>query len=396
MKNKQKIATHPIQKDFNCIISRERFSYICSSTLTNGFLIIMDKNLYLVVMAGGTGTRFWPYSRQHRPKQFLDILGTGKSLLQMTCDRFESLVPKNRQLIVSNVQYEKLLKEQFPKYSKSQFFLEPQRKNTAACIAFAAYKLRKLNPDAVMIVSPADHAIFQEQHFLDITKTAVEAASDNKLLTIGVKPNKPETGYGYIQYIESNEPVKKVKTFTEKPELELAEKFIESGDFVWNTGIFVWSVKAIIEAFEKYEPEIAEVFEEGKKYFNSWKERKFVESAYTQCRSISIDYAIMEKAENVHMVLGEFGWSDLGSWSSVHELRTKDEHDNIIDGEAILYESANNFIHLPNGKMAIIEGLDDHLIADFKDVLLVCKKDGSGKFREFIKDIKNAKREDLL
>jgi mannose-1-phosphate guanylyltransferase len=356
----------------------------------------MDKNLHLVVMAGGTGTRFWPYSRQNRPKQFLDILGTGKSLLQMTCDRFESMVAKNHQIIVSNVHYEKLLKEQFPKYSKNQFFLEPQRKNTAACIAFAAYKLRQINPDAIMIVTPADHAIFQELRFLEIVNTAVEAAQDGKLVTIGVKPNKPETGYGYIQYIESKGRVKKVKTFTEKPEQDLAEKFIDSGDFVWNTGIFVWSVKAIIEAFEKHEPEMAEVFEEGKKYYYGWKERKFIESAYAQCRSISVDYAIMEKAENVHMVPGEFGWSDLGSWGSVHELRDKDAHGNLVTGEAIIYESNNNFIHLQNGKMAIIEGLDDHLIADFKDVLLVCKKDGSSKFREFIKDIKDIKREDLL
>ena len=356
----------------------------------------MDKNLHLVVMAGGTGTRFWPHSRQNRPKQFLDILGTGKSLLQMTCDRFESMVSRNHQIIVSNVQYEKLLKEQFPKYSKSQFFLEPQRKNTAACIALAAYKLRKLNPEAIMIVSPADHAIFQEQQFLNVINTAVEAAKEGKLVTIGVTPTKPETGYGYIQYIESKDAVKKVKTFTEKPELELAEKFIESGDFVWNTGIFVWSVKAIIEAFEKFEPEMAEVFEEVQKHFNSWKERKYIETAYSQCRSVSIDYAIMEKAENVHMVLGDFAWSDLGSWGSVHELREKDNNGNVITGEAIIYESKNNFIHLPNGKIAIIEGLDDHLIADFKDVLLICKKDGSGKFREFVKDVKNAKHENLL
>lgn len=356
----------------------------------------MDKNLHLVVMAGGTGTRFWPHSRQTRPKQFLDILGTGRSLLQMTCDRFEPIIPKTNHLIVSNVSYEKILKQQFPKYSKSQFYLEPMRKNTAPCIALAAYKLRKKDPNGIMIVAPADHAIFQENKFIQVIQKAIETAREGKLVTIGIKPTRPETGYGYIQYLEGKGDVRKVKTFTEKPELELAEKFVESGEFVWNTGIFVWSVAAIIEAFEKYEPELAEIFDEGTNYYHTWRERKYVESAYAQCRSISIDYAIMEKAENVHVVLGDFGWSDLGSWSSVHELRAKDEHGNVLTGEALLYDCTNNFIHMPNGKMAVIDGLSDFLIADFNDVLVVCKKDGSAKFQKYIKEIKKTKGEKLL
>lgn len=356
----------------------------------------MEKNLHLVVMAGGTGTRFWPYSRQAKPKQFLDILRTGKSLLQMTSNRFEPLVKQKNQLIVSNIRYAKLLRKQFPKFSKNQMLLEPSMKNTAPCIAYAAYRIRKTDPDGIMIVSPADHAIFQEEKFLDTVRLAIEAAKEKKLVTIGIKPNRPETGYGYIQYIESKDIAKKVKTFTEKPNLKLAEKFLESGEFVWNAGIFVWSVKAIIAAFEKHEPELAELFEEGGQFLATRKEKKFIASAYAQCRKISVDYAIMEKAENVHMVLGDFDWSDLGSWGSVHDLVKKDNQGNVLNGEVLLYNSTNNFVQLPEGKLAILEDMDNYLVADFNDVLVICRKENSGKFREFVKDVKKKKGEDLL
>ncbi len=356
----------------------------------------MNRNLHLVIMAGGTGTRFWPYSRKAKPKQFLDILRTGKSLLQMTSERFETLVDKKNQLIVSNMLYGKTLKEQFPKFSKNQLLLEPKKKNTAPCIAYAAYKIRKTDPDGIMIVSPADHAIFQEIKFLDTIRSAVTSASEEKLVTIGIKPDKPETGYGYIQYVESDETVKRVKTFTEKPEKELAEKFLDSGDFVWNAGIFVWSVKAIIEAFEKYQPDLAEIFEEGKKYLNTRKEKKFIESAYSQSHSVSVDYAIMEKSDNVYTVLGDFDWSDLGSWGSVHDLVEKDEKGNVINGDVIMYNSTNNFVQLPDGKLAILEDIDNYLIADYNDVLIICRKDDSGKFREFVKDVKKLKGDKLL
>lgn len=356
----------------------------------------MNRNLHLVIMAGGTGTRFWPYSRQAKPKQFLDILRTGKTLLQMTSDRFGSLVEIKNQSIVSNRQYSKLLKEQFPKFSKNQFLLEPKKKNTAPCIAYAAYRIRKADPDGIMIVSPADHAIFQEGKFIDTVKLAVETAKEEKLVTIGIKPNRPETGYGYIQYIESDDEAKRVKTFIEKPELEMAEKFLHSGDFVWNAGIFVWSVKAIIEAFEKYQPELADIFEEGAKFLNTRKERKFIENAYSQCHSISVDYAIMEKSDNVHMVLGEFDWSDLGSWGSVHDLVDKDPHGNVLDGDVVLYNSSNNFVKIPEGKRAILEDMDNYLVADFNDVLVICRKNNSGKFREFVKDLKKNGADDLL
>ena len=356
----------------------------------------MSRNLHLVVMAGGTGTRFWPYSRQAKPKQFLDILRTGKSLLQMTTERFLPVVDQKNQLIVSNAQYSKLLKEQFPKYSKSQILLEPHKRNTAPCIAYAAYRIRKTDPDGIMIVSPADHAIFQEGKFLEAIGVAVETAREEKLVTIGIMPDRPETGYGYIQYLESEAEVKKVKTFTEKPEIELAKKFLDSGDFVWNAGIFVWSVKAIIEAFEKYEPELAEIFEEGQKQLGTRKEKRFIDTAYSQCRSVSVDYAIMEKADNVHVVLGDFDWSDLGSWGSVHDLVDKDTNGNVLKGDVLLYNSSNNFVQMPEGKLAILEDMDNYLVADFNDVLLICRKEDSGKFKEFVKDVKKQKGDDLL
>lgn len=347
-------------------------------------------------MAGGTGTRLWPQSRQTKPKQFLDILGTGRSLLQSTCDRFDALVPVKNQVIASNDRYAKLLKQQLPKFSKNQFFLEPAKRNTAPCIAYAAYKIASKNPDAIMVVSPADHAIMQEDKFLDQVKLAVSAAEEGKLVTIGIKPTRPETGYGYIQFLESADDVKKVKTFTEKPQLELAEKFIESGDFVWNAGIFVWSVKSIIEAFEKYEPEMAEIFSEGSKLYYTRKEKKFVDKAYSQCKNISIDYAIMEKADNVHCVLGDFTWSDLGGWQTIHELREKDKNNNSVTGDLMIDASSNNLLDIQNGKLTVIEGLENFLVMDTKDVLVIMPKDDPARFQKVVREIKKREREDLL
>jgi len=357
---------------------------------------LMNNNLHLVIMAGGTGTRFWPYSRQEKPKQFLDILGTGKSLLQMTSERFAGLIDPENHIIVSNERYETHLKKQFPSFKKQQFLLEPTKRNTAPCIAYAAYKMREQDPQAIMVVSPADHAIFQENRFLEVVEKAVAAAADGKLITIGIKPNKPETGYGYIQYIESDDDVKKVKTFTEKPELELAEKFLESGDFVWNAGIFVWSVQSIIDAIEKYEPEMAEIFGEGTKHYNSRKEKKFIQGAYSQCRNISIDYAVMEKADNVHMVMGDFDWSDLGSWGAVYDIREKDKGKNILAGDVVTYNSTGNFVHIGDNKLAIIEDLHDYLVADFEDVLVICRKEDSSRFRDYVKEAKKKRGDQLI
>lgn len=347
-------------------------------------------------MAGGTGTRFWPYSRNKKPKQFLDVLGTGRSLLQMTFDRFKAEVPVENIWIVSNDIYKDLLKIELPELPEDNILLEPSKRNTAPCIAYAAYKIREKNPDGVMVILPSDHVIFNDRAFLEVINTAIENTNDSRLITIGIQPHRPETGYGYIQYEEGEGKLKRVKTFTEKPELDMAEKFLESGDFVWNAGIFVWGVKAIIKAFEKLQPELASTFEEGKGKYFTHDEREFIEDSYAICHSISIDYAVMEKADDVFMVLGDFGWSDLGSWNALHEIQEKDSDHNLIEGNVMTYESKDNFILGKTNRIIIAHGLEGYLVADFEDVLLVCKKEDSGVFRQFVQDVKEKKGEHLI
>lgn len=356
----------------------------------------MNKNLHVVIMAGGTGTRFWPYSRNNKPKQFIDALGTGRSLLQMTYDRFANSIPNENIWIVSNEIYRDILTEQLPELNHENILLEPAKKNTAPCIAYAAYKIKKRDPQAVMAILPSDHVIFKEEKFLEVINTAVAGANDKELITIGIQPNRPETGYGYIQFIDSDTNLKKVKTFTEKPELSIAKKFIESGDFVWNAGIFVWSVKAIISAFEEYQSELAETFEEGMEYYFTEKEKAYVKNAYATCKSVSIDYAIMEKAESVSVVLGDFGWSDLGSWNALHEIKDKDSNDNVLEGDIMTYSSKDNYILSKSKRLILAEGLEGFLVADFEDVLLICKKEDSGIFREFVNDVKEKKGDKLI
>ena len=358
----------------------------------------MLSSIYVVIMAGGSGTRFWPYSRDSRPKQFLDIVGSGRSLLQMTFDRFLEITTPDKIWIVSNTKYGSLIKEQLPELKDDQVLLEPEKRNTAPCIAYASYKIMKQDPNATLIVSPSDHMIFKENAFVDVLNTAVTAArSDEKLLTIGIRPNRPETGYGYIQYHSNpGEEVKKVKTFTEKPEAELAVKFLESGDFLWNSGIFIWSVDAIIKAFEQHDEETASIFAGGLSSYFTDDENDFVNVAYSQCKSNSIDYAIMEKAENVYVVPGEFGWTDLGSWNALHEIKDKDADDNVIEANALTYDAKNNYIKAKKDKVVVIQGANDFLIADFDDVLLICKKEDSGIFREFITDVRTEKGEKYI
>lgn len=358
----------------------------------------MSKNIYVVIMAGGSGTRFWPYSRDAKPKQFLDVVGTGRSLLQMTFDRFNEITTSDKIWVVSNDKYEGLIKDQLPELSDHQILLEPEKRNTAPCVAYAAYKIMKKDPNAVLVVTPADHAIFKEKEFEKVIATAVESANNSeRLITIGIRPNRPETGYGYIQYLsEPGIPVKKVKTFTEKPEVELAQKFLDSGDFLWNSGIFVWSIDSIIKAFEEHDEEIANLFAAGLGEYFTEGEQKFINKAYSQCKSISIDYSILEKAENVYVVPGDFGWSDLGSWNALHELKKKDENDNVIEGLAMTYDSRDNYIKGKKGKLIVVQGMEGYLVADFDDVLLVCKKEDSGIFRDFITDVKAEKGEKFV
>lgn len=355
-------------------------------------------NTYIIIMAGGAGTRFWPYSRVRHPKQFLDILGTGRTMVQSTFDRFAHIAPAENFYVVTNAEYKQIVKEQLPQLNDDQILAEPSRKNTAPCIAYATYKVLKKNPKAVTIVTPSDHIVLNEPSFVSVLKTAVHAAEeDNKIITIGIKPHRPETGYGYIQYHSNSSPVKKVKTFTEKPEKELAKKFLESGDFVWNSGMFIWKAETIRNEFEEHLPELDEAFHDASEKFYTPDESSAIVKAYSQSRSISIDYGIMEKAENVHVVLGDFGWSDLGSWETMHELISeKDENKNVVQANTLLYNTKNCLIKVDGEKLVVIQDLNGYLVTEHENVILICKKDSEKKFREFVADVKEKKGEQYL
>lgn len=354
----------------------------------------MQDRPYIVIMAGGIGSRFWPYSRRLRPKQFLDILGTGRSLLQMTFDRYREIAEINQFRVVTYRKYVDLVREQLPELKEDQIFAEPSRKNTATCIAYAAYKIHSIDPEANLVVTPADHLILQEEKFLATILKAIEAAKvPGRLITIGIRPNRPETGYGYIQYHdESTEDALKVKTFTEKPNLNLAKAFIESGDFVWNSGIFVWKASSLIKAIEEYMPDLAEVFEDGLNLMGTSGEYEYITRAYMQVKNISIDYGIMEKSDQVCVILGDFGWSDLGSWNSLHDLRPKDEFNNVVEANAILYNTTNSYIKVIGNKLVVVQGLDNYLINESDNVLLICKLDDEKKFWDFVS---NARKKGL-
>lgn len=358
----------------------------------------MNNNLYVVLMAGGVGVRFWPYSRNQKPKQFLDVLGTGKTLLQSTYDRFLPICPKENIYVVTNEEHVQLVKEQLPDMTADQILSEPMRKNTAPCIAYASYKIQKINQDAVIVVSPSDHLILKESEFhTTITKAADQAKTQDKLITLGITPSRPETGYGYIQFLPDKKILKKVKTFTEKPELSLAKKFLESGDFVWNSGIFIWGVQAIINAVKNYLPEMAEVFEEAASHFNTSAEQDAIEKAYAQCKNISIDYGIMEKAENVFVSLGNFTWSDLGSWGSIHEISQRDENNNVVRGKSLVYDTRNSIIRTSSpDRLVVVQGLNGYLVGEFGNVFIVCEKDREDLFRRFVNDVKASQDGEFL
>ncbi len=340
-------------------------------------------------MAGGVGVRFWPYSRNTKPKQFLDVLGTGRTLIQSTLDRFLPLCPVENIYVVTHEEHAELVRQQLPQLSNDQILAEPMRKNTAACIAYASHKIALKNKDAVIVVSPADHLILKESEFQEIIKKASDQAkAQDKLITLGITPTRPETGYGYIQFHTEKSFAKKVKTFTEKPELSLAKKFIESGDFVWNSGIFIWGVQAILDAFQNYLPEMSEAFEEIKLTFGTDEEKNAILGTYGQCKNISIDYGIMEKAKNVYVCLGNFSWSDLGSWSSIHEISPKDENNNVVNANALVYESRNCIIKGSNDKLIVTQGLNGYLVGEFGNVFIVCEKDKEEQFRRFVNDLK--------
>jgi mannose-1-phosphate guanylyltransferase len=349
----------------------------------------MNHNLFVVLMAGGVGVRFWPYSRNSKPKQFLDVLGTGKTLLQSTFDRFVPLCPIENIYVVTHEEHAALVREQLPQLSNDQILAEPMRKNTAPCIAYASYKIALKNENAVIVVTPSDHLIMMEEVFQDVIKKAADMAQgQDKLMTLGITPTRPETGYGYIQYHTEKSFAKKVKTFTEKPELSLAKKFLESGDFVWNSGVFIWGAKAITAAFHHYLPEMAEVFDEIRPKLGTPEEKEAILSAYSQCKNVSIDYGIMEKAKNVYVCLGNFTWSDLGSWASIHEISPKDENNNVINANAHTYDTRNCIIKGSPDKLIVVQGLNGYLIGEFGNVIIVVEKDKEEQFRKFVNDIK--------
>ncbi len=358
-----------------------------------------NKDNFCVIMGGGVGSRFWPFSRKTLPKQFLDFFGTGRSLLQQTYDRFKKVIPEENILIVTNDLYADLVKEQLPELASEQILLEPTRRNTAPCIAWASYHIRALNPNANIVVAPSDHLILKEDEFLTAIKKGLEfVAQSEKLLTLGIKPNRPETGYGYIQI---DEPVGgnfyKVKTFTEKPELELAKVFVESGEFYWNSGLFMWNVNTIIKAGEQLLPEVAAKFEPGVGIYGTPEEKRYIDEHFPACPNVSIDFGIMEKADNVYVSLGDFGWSDLGTWSSLYDLSDKDENGNVIlKCQSLLYNCRNNIVTLPGNKLAVIDGLEGYLVAESDNVLLICKKDEEHSIRRYVNDTQIKLGEDYI
>lgn len=358
-----------------------------------------SKDNYCVIMGGGIGSRFWPFSRKTMPKQFLDFFGTGRSLLQQTFDRFNKIIPTENILIVTNAIYADLVKEQLPELDPKQILLEPARRNTAPCIAWASYHIRSLNPNANIVVAPSDHLILKEGEFLAAIEKGLDFVSKyDKLLTLGIKPNRPETGYGYIQIAEQEgDNFYKVKTFTEKPELELAKVFVESGEFYWNSGLFMWNVNTIIKAGEALLPELASKLAPGKDVYGTPEEKAFIEENFPACPNVSIDFGIMEKADNVYVSLGDLGWSDLGTWGSLYDLSPKDEQGNVtLKCDSMIYNSNDNIVVLPKGKLAVIEGLEGFLVAESDNVLLICKKDEEHAIRKYVNDAQMKLGEDYI
>lgn len=353
-------------------------------------------------MAGGIGSRFWPMSTTKHPKQFIDILGVGRTLIQQTFDRFKQICPASQIYVVTHVDYRDLVLEQLPELSPNQVLCEPSRRNTAPCVAYAAYKVREIDPEATLVVAPADHLILNQPEFEHIIDIACKQAQrTHALMTLGIKPSRPDTGYGYIQFTDSNDSidplVKKVKTFTEKPDLEIAKQFLESGDFYWNSGIFVWTLQSIIAAYEKFMPDLAELFANGKAKYNTPDESAFINSVYQVCTNLSIDYGIMEKAKNVNVVLADFGWSDLGTWGSLYTHVDKDQEQNgVIGDNVMIYDCKNNVVNLPNDKLAVIQGLTDYIVVESDNTLLICKKSEEQRIKQFVNDIKHNKGENYL
>lgn len=341
-------------------------------------------------MAGGIGSRFWPMSTVQRPKQFLDVLGIGKSLLRMTFERLLNIAPAENIYIVTNAIYKEIVMEQLPELSYDQILTEPERKNTAPCITYAAAKIHAINPNATLIVAPSDHLILKEEKFTEVIRIALETANRNeRLVTLGIKPTRPDTGYGYIEFVEDGDilpgQVKDVKHFTEKPNRELAEIFVKSGNYYWNSGIFVWRSSTILHALEKFKPELHELFTAESHKYNTPEEQAYVNHCFAACEDISIDFAVMENAKNVDVVLATFDWSDLGTWGSLYTHLEKDYNGNAVIGENVhMINSTNCIVNLPNDKLALIEGLDNHIVVESDNMLMILNKDDEQNLKKYL------------
>ncbi|WP_153798346.1 mannose-1-phosphate guanylyltransferase [Foetidibacter luteolus] len=352
----------------------------------------MNQHHYVAIMAGGIGSRFWPMSRTAFPKQFLDILNLGKTLIQSTFERYASFIPVENIYIVTSQEYVHIVEEQLPSIKKDNILAEPSRKNTAPCVAYISFKLLQKDPEASLIVAPSDHIVLDTETFEQVSLKALDFAAHLKaFVTLGIKPTYPNTGYGYIQHdtLSVAEEVYKVKTFTEKPNLELAKTFISSGDFLWNAGIFIWQVKKIVQAFEQFQPEMYELFATEKELFNTPREKEAINRIYPLCTNVSIDYAIMEKADNVYVIPASFGWSDLGTWNSAYENMEKDYLGNAVTGDKVLIiDAAKCMVSSPEGKLLVLQGLEDFIVVDTKDALLICKKEKEQEIKEYVAEVK--------
>ncbi|MDJ0646398.1 MAG: mannose-1-phosphate guanylyltransferase [Flavobacteriaceae bacterium] len=357
----------------------------------------MNKNYYAVIMAGGVGSRFWPVSTQNYPKQFHDMLGTGSSLLQKTFHRLARLIPQDQILISSNARYKALILDQL-NITEKQLVLEPAMRNTAPCILYSALKIYKENPDAVMLVAPSDHWIENEAEFITNIETSFQACSEKEILmTLGIQPSYANTGYGYINFEDTNSVIKKAIQFTEKPDEETAQRFYESGEYLWNAGIFLWSVKSIVKAFEKYLPEMHTLFCGGMNVYNTEFEDDFIRSNYEKAENISIDYGVMQKADTIYVLPVDFGWNDLGTWSSLYEKLPKDTTKNAtVNTEAIFVNASGNMVRTAAGKKVVIQGLDNYIVVDKEGILLICPKKEEQHIKQLVAKVKDTFGDDLV
>ncbi len=349
---------------------------------------------YCVIMCGGVGSRFWPFSRQDRPKQFLDFFGTGRSLLQMTVDRVLPIVSHKNIFLVTNEAYSSLIKEQLPEIPQENILLEPARRNTAPCVCWAAHHILALDPEAAIMTLPSDHLILKENAFVEAMDKGIDfVRNHDALLTLGITPHSPETGYGYIQRgkeVDSCPGIMKVKSFTEKPNLEMAKVLLASGDFFWNSGIFIWRADAILKAFATYAPEIAEIFDLGNNLYATERERAFIEQEFPNAPGISIDYAIMEKASNVYLHTVDFGWSDLGTWKALYDISPRNRDGNVTQNCKLLAENCSNSVFAISGdKIVVADGLKDYIVAENGNALLIYPLDKEQEIRRIVNDVKS-------